>query len=614
MSDERQADTERRLFAGPFLEALDGIVSRLAGVIEGREHEFLELGETLMKIAERSKGLSDMALKLSERTSSGAVQSGAERLGDALRTFTDICESAEASGDREALKEIAAMVGFLEDSAGSFAGIVKKLRMLGISTRIESARLGALGRGFATLSDDVEKLAGKMVVDSESLSRRSRELGDLVGSAVQGTAGLDDKRRDCSETASREIGEGIETLESMFGASRRAAEELSNRTEAIRSNVSGIVSSLQFHDIVRQQVEHVENSFMEASSMLRDGDAHDPEGFEDHEEIVAWIGDLASLQSGQIENASSRFFEAVEDLKANLAKISENILGVAEDFRKALASDGADKGTVLESIESSLKKAMDSMGEYGRQGERIGEIMNGVSENVMEMKTFLGDIEEAGSEIELIALNASIRAARTGEEGKALGVLAQAIRNLSIEARGLTEEVSGRFKSIVDRSEELRKKSDRVVNVSELEKAAAGHERVSEEVGEANRSIKALFEDLSAESRSLGREVADLAANISFHEHVREDLFEAGSEAAALKRMCREAVADRSGAPRPERMQKLLERYTMEAERLVHQQSLGENPEKHEEPARDESPEEETGECHEAPVGGEEEWDNVELF
>jgi methyl-accepting chemotaxis protein len=35
--------------------------------------------------------------------------------------------------------------------------------MLGISTRIESARLGDQGLGFSTLADDVEALAGKIV-------------------------------------------------------------------------------------------------------------------------------------------------------------------------------------------------------------------------------------------------------------------------------------------------------------------------------------------------------------------------------------------------------------------------------------------------------------------
>lgn len=68
--------------------------------------------------------------------------------------------------------------------------------------------------------------------------------------------------------------------------------------------------------------------------------------------------------------------------------------------------------------------------------------MNHVSATIAEMGNFVVDIEDVGAEIKLIALNASIKAARTGEQGRALGVLAMAIQRLSSEAREQTQAVS----------------------------------------------------------------------------------------------------------------------------------------------------------------------------
>ena len=63
-------------------------------------------------------------------------------------------------------------------------------------------------------------------------------------------------------------------------------------------------------------------------------------------------------------------------------------------------------------------------------------------ETVGEIATFVGDIEKIGEEIKLIALNAQIKSAYTGDEGAALGVLAEAIQRLSIDAIDHTGAVS----------------------------------------------------------------------------------------------------------------------------------------------------------------------------
>ena len=55
--------------------------------------------------------------------------------------------------------------------------------MLGISTRIESARLGGDGRGFSTLADDVEKLAHAIVDHCAGIAAKIEALGGHVASA-----------------------------------------------------------------------------------------------------------------------------------------------------------------------------------------------------------------------------------------------------------------------------------------------------------------------------------------------------------------------------------------------------------------------------------------------
>ncbi|TVM28184.1 methyl-accepting chemotaxis protein, partial [Oceanidesulfovibrio marinus] len=102
---------------------------------------------------------------------------------------------------------------------------------------------------------------------------------------------------------------------------------------------------------------------------------------------------------------------------------------------------------------------------------------------------FLEDIEEVGSEIELISLNASVKAAHTGEKGKALGVLASSIQQLSQQAGGRTESVKDIRGSIGEASNHLKSNDEACMDSSHvtdivtiLEQILEGIRRIDEEV------------------------------------------------------------------------------------------------------------------------------------
>ena len=71
------------------------------------------------------------------------------------------------------------------------------------------------------------------------------------------------------------------------------------------------------------------------------------------------------------------------------------------------------------------------------------------------MSAHTGNIEAIGEKIKLIALNAIIKVCQIGDEGATLGVLAEAIHQLSVETRQRTENASEALRSITSASESL---------------------------------------------------------------------------------------------------------------------------------------------------------------
>ncbi len=182
-------------------------------------------------------------------------------------------------------------------------------------------------------------------------------------------------------------------------------------------------------------------------------------------------------------------------------------------------------------------------------------------------------IEDVGAEIELIAINASIKAAHTGTAGAALGVLALAIQRLSADARRQTDAVARILKTIFEASRTLQETASRHNDqsasrqvVEELDSALGGTRACSQ------RSL-ALFQGLRDASASLGERAAAIARGIDFDTDI-------GPRLAAIRRALLEQASVASahapaGGGRSARLRGLYDQYTMEAERAVHEAALG---------------------------------------
>ena len=585
-----------------FLGRIEEIIGDLSGVIGDREQDFLDLGGGLMEFTSSVGQLSEKAARLAEMTAGNEIEAGIAGLNSQLNELSEVCSLDSTESSLEELRSIGMVIGDLNGHVASFGRMVKKLSMLGISTRIESARLGSRGLGFATLADDVEKLAGKIVSNSEVITSKVGSLSGLIDSATQRTGELVAMQGACSEKIVSDLGHGLDSLKGMTDRSEKAAAGMSSRLAAIHASVSESVASMQFHDIVRQQVEHVEEAFEDVRRMITASDLLDAPGEGEMEgdrllaaesdagkarELLGWLQDVGDLQASQLDHAVSRFSEAVQNLIENMKAIGDNVMSIGEEMAGVL-TDEREGEPVLERIESSAAEVTASMRAFTVQGEEISGLMAGVAETIGEMAEFVEGIEEVGAEIELISLNASIKAAHTGDEGKALGVLAASIQRLSMDAMDITREVSEELRRITEGSRRLEAQAADYVKTEDLEKLVARQEETTAGLKELNGQVVDLFEEVSGESRKLGSQMLELAEGTDIHRTVGADLGAVREKVSRLILDAEEVAPHADEQARSERLKELLGRYTMEAERLVHEAAAAVKPVKTELPAENE--------------------------
>ncbi len=559
--------------------ALNGMKHGLSSVMQGRERDFLALGENLMSLQAGCEELSAKAQALVELTSDQARHLALDSLSTRLKSITDI-DAHDAS--RQSLEEIDGVSRIVEELSGivaAFAKIVKHLSMLGIATRIESARLGADGRGFSTLADDVEKLAHAIVDHCAGIAGRIEALRGHVASARERTLAIIKAQQQCFATIDGQLEANIQGLGELAERSAALSRDLSGSAAKIAADISQAVQSLQSHDIVRQQIEHVEHALADMVQTLDGQSATQPGSGENPLDLVAFAADILTLQISQLDSADRHFAEAANTLRGTLLSLSSRILDIGQSIAEALGGGGPGQDTPLARVGAGVASVKAQLGDFAAQGEALGGIMDSVAQTISDMGGSIEAIEEVGAEIELIALNASIKAAHTGSAGAALGVLASAIQHLSADARRQTDAVARILGDISSASSALQENAARYNDQSEAWHVVEELDTVLADMTDTANRGDALFTDLSATSARLGAQARDLGQGIVFDQDVGGRLAAIRATLQEQADQARQLVPD-GGQGRSASLRALYDRYTMEAERAVHEAAFGLTPAK----------------------------------
>jgi methyl-accepting chemotaxis protein len=566
------------------LDMAPDVQKKLTQAISGRERDFLELGEGLQSIAALACRLTQSASSLTELTSGESVSRFIHDLSGELSGLREVCDEQASVRNINELQNILATIESLISLISEFKRIVRTLQMLGMSTRIESARLGDDGRGFTTLADDVEGLAHNIEDNSAKILDKSRALEELASAAMNQSLQMRVNQNECSLSIFASIQDNLEALQTLNLHSHAVSNELAERTAGISNNIGEVVSSLQFHDIIRQQIEHVCEALTDMRNLLRESHGAALLDNEKGVDLTGFIADVCSVQCSQLANGRERFAQAMNAFKSGLRDVELGVQQTQASLAKLTgASNGQQAGhgsgtdeneRVLTRIEESIRQVILTMHEFSDQGSKIGQAMSSVASTVKEIASFLNNIEEIGSEIELIAINASVKAAHTGDKGAALGVLASAIQHLSINARTLTDSVSEVLRKTSQAAEVLDIDALSHLDSSQIDALVERLQAMISSVKSIDAQTYALFSELNKGEADLGQAISAMTGATAFQDEVAAAFDDGRKRLSALEAQARKLAPPGLDKNRPERLKNLLARYTMEVERLIHESAM----------------------------------------
>ena len=175
----------------------------------------------------------------------------------------------------KSMNNMSEQINQIDSLLGEINSISSQTNLLALNAAIEAARAGAAGRGFAVVADEVRLLSQRSDQFSDQIRKKYEDIRNTMGTAsdIVGEMASSDLTLTLNSKGRME-----ELMSGMEDVNRQVATELqqvSSFSEEIRAGVDLAVRSLQFEDMTRQLIGHMEkrldsvNEFGRVSARLR---------------------------------------------------------------------------------------------------------------------------------------------------------------------------------------------------------------------------------------------------------------------------------------------------------------------------------------------------------
>lgn len=215
--------------------------------------------------------------------------------------------------------------------------------------------------------------------------------------------------------------------------------------------------------------------------------------------------------SNDVETTRSAIDQMLRQLD-DVTLLSDNIAGLSRNSRN-----------ILDELSDSSKESREAVKEISRQ-------VAVTNESVQQIKSVTDYITNIAEETNLLALNASIEAARAGAAGKGFAVVALEIQKLAEESNNSASKIGDNIRSLVE-------KTDGIVKVMGNIESALRHQEENVE------KTKRLFDEMNRDIIQITEKESDMQVNVSSMNrakdnmsHMISDLSESAADNANLSK------------------------------------------------------------------------------
>ncbi len=306
--------------------------------------------------------------------------------------------------------------------------------------RVSAAGLEADAQGtYASLAQEIDQLNEQV---SALLAQQFQSLTDYrtrISHLVQRIHDTNESQHKALAEDTEQLTGSLSSMQSALMQSQGRDLRLSAAARACREQVGHLVMAMQFQDITRQKLQHIETAFRRIAESLADVSLDDATAADMHA--------TASVQLAQLDTVERELQDAEAKMTLALARLLERVeelTGEGRQLRQAPTLIASDLGVVAQLLASfgRLRRLVENDAALRTEAHQALDPLAGLASNLT------GAMRDVSLRIKFIALNAQIQAVQIGK-GTGLEVLSQHACHISDEVAHLSEQAAVELDALI---------------------------------------------------------------------------------------------------------------------------------------------------------------------
>ncbi|GAB6097559.1 methyl-accepting chemotaxis protein [Desulfatiferula olefinivorans] len=598
---------------------IGALIVDLTTLMDGTETRFLDLGRRFQDIHQKAGDVTARVIQCLDLIRSGDDASGLTGLTDGASRFVEaLFDQQAAIGKRlDAVKDIGGALAKLSGLCDESNHIVLLLNVIALNIGIESRRCDASQDMFTVFTEEVRALAVDIGQVAADLDREAQDIRRDHRAALNAGQAHLVRMSELARAARNDMEQAARTLTGLMDGTCASMDAAADCVRRIGDRAAEIVVALQFHDIVRQKIDHIIAALTEAADQLKGPSVRF--AWRGGRDRIRFAVTVLRIQERQLSGIYRDIADAVDGMARALEGIDDQVAGLYRQSPGLSTGDNPGGEDPVERLSACLKSLSGVRDECLTLSEAVTDQVTRGAAAAARLQRHVAAVKRISLELHRKALNAVIKAAHLGDRGRSIEVFAQEVTTSSRAANDFVEQViriigtvqsltdglladdrSGGSSLDADDGYDLTRGMDDLARIRQtvashreaMVEPLAGLEKAIGQTREHRAFFSGRLKDLDALIRRLSPMIAE------------------GSAAAGL---------DSSPAPAPGMIR--TDHYTMESERRAHEQALSatdepDAPAERKIPAEEDIGEQQADGEGESPKRKESEdfGDNVELF